>query len=453
MVFVGPSAIMKRSHFIHQIKAKLEKIGIQGDGPLMALPILAFGECGAHLQHNLYLPTFNDCQRKHELAKVSQPFPSSRPHKNIFSTVFRSLFRSALGKKTAKCIHQPFDQQFFGVGHLKIGLKVWDACLGVAAKISNIKRAFSIYNARQIGYVVGGVFFSLVNVFAYASPVLNGYDHFDRQIMSCLAATTNPDSACVSDSAGEVIVWTSGKSEEGRLKCHPRSVMLSHKSNSLSTLQNQDPVLNEMAKLLGISLRETEDVLTRDLLASTASQINCTGGTNGDNPTEMTRDDIDLVVATLVDNNAYTIASVIEGEDRFGTAPVRDAFFAMASSQLIGDFEQVNGFIAKAQYPSQMSVLREEWGSISNLRFLVSSIGSVSPTSSALGADVYNIFCVGMEAYQFIEQDGYSAQFIYRPPYFSDALAQNATVAWKAAMVPLISNDLWVINLRTTKAS
>ena len=40
-------------------------------------------------------------------------------------------------------------------------------------------------------------------------------------------------------------------------------------------------VLNEAAQRLGVSLRQTEDQLMRDMLASTASFINCTGGTNG----------------------------------------------------------------------------------------------------------------------------------------------------------------------------
>ena len=48
--------------------------------------------------------------------------------------------------------------------------------------------------------------------------------------------------------------------------------------NEQVTLQNQDPVLNEAAARLGVSLRQTEDQLTRDMLASTASFINCTGG-------------------------------------------------------------------------------------------------------------------------------------------------------------------------------
>lgn len=211
--------------------------------------------------------------------------------------------------------------------------------------------------------------------------------------------------------------------------------------------------MNECAARLGVSLRQTEDVLTRDMLAGTASFINCTGGVDGDNPTEITRSDVDTVVRALLNNNAYTIMDNIEGEDKFGTAPVRDAYFALCSTQLIGNLDNVNGFIQKNQYPAPMNALRSEWGAIGNLRFLVSSIGSVSPNASSLGADVFNIFCVGMEAYACIQQDGYSASFIYRPPIYDGPLALNASVGWKFAEVPRITNDQWVINLRATLAS
>lgn len=222
--------------------------------------------------------------------------------------------------------------------------------------------------------------------------------------------------------------------------------------NEQVTLQNQDPVLNEAAARLGVSLRQTEDQLTRDMLASTASFINCVGGTNGDNPTEIERSDIDSIIATLATNNAYTISDHIEGEDKFGTAPVRDAYFALGSTHLIGNLENVSGFISKAQYPSPMQALRAEWGSISNLRFLLSSIGSSTANASMLGSTVYNVFCVGMEAYSVIEQDGYSASFIYRPPIYDGPLALNASVGYKFAQVPRITNDQWVLNLRCTLA-
>lgn len=216
------------------------------------------------------------------------------------------------------------------------------------------------------------------------------------------------------------------------------------------TLQNQDPVLNECAARLGVSLRQTEDQLTRDMLASTAAFINCTAGVNGDNPTELTRSDVDDVVRALLGNNAYTILDNIEGEDKFGTAPVRDAYFALCHTDLTKDMDSVDGFIQKNQYPSPMNALRSEWGAIGNLRFLVSSIGSITANASNLGANVYNIFCVGMEAYACVEQDGYSAQFIYRPPIYDGPLALNASVGYKFAEVPRILNDLWILNLRCT---
>jgi len=156
--------------------------------------------------------------------------------------------------------------------------------------------------------------------------------------------------------------------------------------------------LNECAARLGVSLRQTEDQLTRDMLAGTAAFINCTAGVNGDNPTELTRSDVDDVVRALLGNNAYTILDNIEGDDKFGTAPVRDAYFALCHTDLTKDMDNVTGFIQKNQYPSPMNALRSEWGAIGNLRFLISSIGSQSLNASSLGANVYNIFCVGMEA-------------------------------------------------------
>ena len=209
-------------------------------------------------------------------------------------------------------------------------------------------------------------------------------------------------------------------------------------------------VLNECAARLGVSLRQTEDQLTRDMLAATASFINCTGGVNGDVPTEITRPDVNTVVQALLGNNAYTIMDNIEGEDKFGTAPVRDAYFALTHTDMTSSLDGVAGFTQKNQYPAPMNALRSEWGAVGNLRFLVSSIGSITPNGSSSGANVYNIFCVGMEAYACIEQDGYSASFIYRPPIYDGPLALNASVGYKFAEVPRITNDLWVINLRAT---
>ena len=131
---------------------------------------------------------------------------------------------------------------------------------------------------------------------------------------------------------------------------------------------------------------------------------------------------------------------------------VRDAYFALCSTQLIGDLDSVAGFTQKAQYPGVYKALRSEWGAVGNLRFLVSSIGSYFTNASSQGNSVFNIFCVGLEAYACIEQDGFSANFIYRPPIYDGPLALNVSVGYKFAEVPRITNDLWILNLRATLA-
>jgi len=198
-------------------------------------------------------------------------------------------------------------------------------------------------------------------------------------------------------------------------------------------------------------MRETEDELIRNMLASTASIINCTGGVNGDNPTELARSDIDAVVLALLGNDAMMISDNIEGTLKFGTAPVREAFWAMMNTGVIDDLEAVTGFISQAQYPSNMNVLNAEWGSVSNVRFLYSSRGSTSSSASLNGNTVYNIFVTGQEAYAMIELTSATASFIYTPPGGpTDPLRRLQLGAYKFAQVPRILNDAWIFNLRAT---
>jgi N4-gp56 family major capsid protein len=208
--------------------------------------------------------------------------------------------------------------------------------------------------------------------------------------------------------------------------------------------------LNEAALRLGVSLRQTEDQLTREAMLSTASAISCTNGANGQVPTNITQADISNVTSVLLGNNGYMFTSGIEGEDKFGTAPVRNAYFALSSTDLTKDLNNVNGFISQSNYPNQMKVLDSEWGAVDNVRFLVSSIGSKTPGASSAGRTVYNNFIVAKEAVGYIDQDGATAQFIYRPAQYTGPLAQNVTVGYKFACAPRVLNDEWIKNLQCT---
>lgn len=217
------------------------------------------------------------------------------------------------------------------------------------------------------------------------------------------------------------------------------------------TITNEDPVLNSAAARLGQAMRETQDVLVRDQLESSASIINCVGGVNGDLPTEMAVSDIDDVVTTLQNNSGEYITSIIEADDKFGTSPVGDSYGCMLTTKMIPVLNNVQGFVRKFQYPNISKTLSTEWGGVNNVRFFVSEQGSVTPGASLLGADVANCFVAAKEAYKVVWQAGGKARFIYLPPgYNNDPCMLRHTAGCSFYQGQCITNDLWIQNLRST---
>jgi hypothetical protein len=103
--------------------------------------------------------------------------------------------------------------------------------------------------------------------------------------------------------------------------------------------------------------------------------------------------------------------------------------------------------------PTNASALPAEYGSVFNIRILTSSEAPVARKASANGADVYYNTVVGKQAVTHINQDGYSMNLIYRDPYYSGMLAQNATLAVKFAQAQAITQDTAIRNLLCTRAS
>ena len=226
--------------------------------------------------------------------------------------------------------------------------------------------------------------------------------------------------------------------------------------NEQVILQDQEGVLAWVSERLAVSMRQAEDLILRDYIVSAASEINAGGGSNGDNPTNLGITDFSLVATTLDTNNAYKFMSGIEGMDRFGTGPVRSAYFMLSSTELQSDFDSLQSsgtlsFLSQWNYPTNASALPSEYGSVANIRILTSSEAPVARAASELGADVYYNTVLGKQAITHINQDGYSMNLIYRDPYYSGMLAQNATLAVKFAQAQAITQDTAIRNLLSTR--
>lgn len=211
----------------------------------------------------------------------------------------------------------------------------------------------------------------------------------------------------------------------------------------------EDRVLNESSRLLAQNLAQTMDEVTRDVLASTSSVLQCANGSNSNTPTELTKADIDSAVQTLLNNDAEMISEMIEGRDAFGTAPIRPAFMGYIDSALLDDLEAVSNFVHAAQYPSQQPVMDGEWGSTGNVRWLYTSVGSVTSASPA----VYNNFIIGKEAYAVVHLGSESGNFYVEPlgsAGSADPLHQRGSVGWQHPFVARILNDSFMLNLEAT---
>jgi len=225
--------------------------------------------------------------------------------------------------------------------------------------------------------------------------------------------------------------------------------------NEQVILQDQEGVLAWVSERLAVAMRQAEDLILRDYIVSAASELNAGGGNNNDNPTNLGMSDFSIVATTLDTNNAYKFMSGIEGMDKYGTGPVRSSYFMLSSTELQTDFDGLvgQGFKNQWDYANNLSALPSEYGNVFNIRILTSSEAPVARGASAKGQDVYFNTCCGKQALTHINQDGYSMQLIYRDPYYSGMLAQNATLAVKFSQAQALTQDTAIRNLLSTRLS
>lgn len=209
----------------------------------------------------------------------------------------------------------------------------------------------------------------------------------------------------------------------------------------------ENSMMNEAARLLGQCMGQTLDELARDVLSSLASVVSASNGNNGSTPTEMTFTDLANVYVSLLGSDAQMISEVVAAGPNFATAPVRPAFFGMMHTDLLDDLEQVAGFQPASQYPDQKKVHDNEWGAVSNIRFLYTSVGIKSSASPA----VYSIPIVGVEAYADVFLGSESIQYFMDPPGGNaDPLHQRGTVGAKVAWAGTVLNDAFGLQFLCT---
>ena len=171
---------------------------------------------------------------------------------------------------------------------------------------------------------------------------------------------------------------------------------------------------------------------------------------NGDQPSNISLNDVNNIETILLGNDARTMLVSINAMDKFATGPTRDAFIALANTNLTSDLQKVQGVLLKNAYPSQEGLRPEEYCSISRFRFFVSSKAARTPSISMKGNTIYTIPMYGLEAAAKIEQNNYTAVIGYRPPWVVSSVSQNSQLYAKFAIARAITNQNWISGLNAT---
>lgn len=219
-----------------------------------------------------------------------------------------------------------------------------------------------------------------------------------------------------------------------------------------------DPLLTETAELLGIQAADTLDQLTRNVLIGTTTiQYAAAATTNGTITSAMkfTRAEAQEAVRTLKIAKAKKITSMIDPSTGFNTSPVDACFVAICHPSTTFDLKNVSGFIRVEEY-GQKKAMEGEVGALDEIRFVETTNAYVNTGAGASSIDVYYTLVLGAEAYGISRISGEAMRNIIKPlgsAGAADPLEQRQTSGWKAAFVPKILNDAFMVCVRHSVSS
>lgn len=196
-------------------------------------------------------------------------------------------------------------------------------------------------------------------------------------------------------------------------------------------LEAIDPVLDEMATVLGEQASDTLDQVTRDILAAGTTVQYANGRASrvtvaaGDNLTVL---EIRKAVRTLKRNKAKPI----EGGD----------FVAIVEPGATFDLQGDSAWINANQYAGSKAIFNGEIGRMYGVRFVETANAKKFAGAGAAAIDVYATIILGEGAYGIVDVAGSGAvQNIIKPvgsAGSADPLDQRATTGWKALFTAVI---------------
>jgi N4-gp56 family major capsid protein len=208
-----------------------------------------------------------------------------------------------------------------------------------------------------------------------------------------------------------------------------------------------DPVLDEMADVLGEQAADTLDQIVRDTLVSQGTNIQFAAGRTS-NATVTAADRLSVL----------EIRKAIRTLKNLKAKPLADGTFAAivapnSTFDLQGDSDWVNA----SEYAGSTQIFNGETGKLYGVRFIETPNAKVFTGAGASSVDVYSTIIVGRDAFGIIDVAGSGAvQNIIKPhgsAGTADPLNQRATTGWKAMFTAKVLHQEAMVQIRHAVSS
>jgi len=230
-------------------------------------------------------------------------------------------------------------------------------------------------------------------------------------------------------------------------------------TDDVVNLETKDPLLTELATILGEQSGNTLDQLCRDVIvAGTTVQYASTATARSEVSSTMliNRDEIMQGVRTLQGNNAKVVTSMIDTSTGYNSKSVAKSFIGICSNKTLFDLKKATGWTPVKDYASKGDVMEDEKGALDEVRFLMTTNAKVFASAGAGSIDVHATLIIGRRAYAQSRISGAAMENIVKPlgsGGTQDPLNQRATSGWKATYVAIILQQGWLLRIEHAVSS
>lgn len=232
------------------------------------------------------------------------------------------------------------------------------------------------------------------------------------------------------------------------------------KISDVVTTQSADPILVETSEIFGDQMGQTNDELTRNVLAAgTVVQYASTATARAEVAAGMKFDAAEAkeAVRTLQLANARKLTSISGGGAAQGTVPINAAYIGIVGPSTLFDLKDDPKWLSVEKYAPNTQLIPGEVGMIDEVRCIMTTNAKTFAGAGAGAIDVHATLVLAANAYGIVDLgSSQTSGMIFKglgSAGTADPLNQVQTAGWKEYFVAKILNDSFMVRVEHAVAA